>query len=127
MTDNVEVTPDDVLCANAMWQLSLNYGSRKEMEECVARHRLAATASNAAMVGELVEALERMQALLPLMRLITVRQAIEAGDRVINACGLNPWCINEGRATGSEPAISSWMLPNISDLIARAKASEVQP
>jgi hypothetical protein len=49
--------------------------------------------------ADLVEALKRV---LPLLRLLTVRQVIEAGDEAITAAGLNPWCINEGLAEGSE-------------------------
>jgi hypothetical protein len=37
-----------------------------------------------------------------LARLVTVNQVFAAGNDAINASGLNPWCINEGRATGEE-------------------------
>jgi len=47
----------------------------------------------------LIREAERAAVLLPLL---TVRQVIDAGDRAIDAAGLNPWCINEGRATGHE-------------------------
>ena len=56
---------------------------------------------------------ERLRRLLPLLSQITVRQAINAGDQVIDACGLNPWCMNEGLATGGEPALSSWQIESI--------------
>jgi hypothetical protein len=44
-----------------------------------------------------------------LVSLLTVRQVIQAGDSAIDAAGLNPWCINEGRADGSA-RISAWWL-----------------
>lgn len=54
------------------------------------------------------DALERASHLVPL---VTVRAAIEAGDEAIDAAGLNPWCINEGLADGSEHIGSpSWLL-----------------
>jgi hypothetical protein len=37
-----------------------------------------------------------------LARRVTIRQVIDAGDNAIKAAGLNPWCINEGLATGDE-------------------------
>ena len=37
-----------------------------------------------------------------LVCLVTVKQVLEAGDAAINAAGLNPWCINEGLADGTE-------------------------
>lgn len=51
-------------------------------------------------------ALKRAQ---PLIALVTVRQAINAGDDTIEAAGLNPYAINEGLATGDEP-ISTWWI-----------------
>lgn len=44
-----------------------------------------------------------------LIRLLTVRQVIEAGDEAISAAGLNPWAMNEGLATGDE-RIDAWWL-----------------
>lgn len=44
-----------------------------------------------------------------LVRLVTVRQVISAGDAAIEAAGLNPWCINEGLASGEE-RISVWSI-----------------
>jgi hypothetical protein len=44
-----------------------------------------------------------------LVRLLTVRQVIEAGDEAIEAAGLNPYAINEGRATGDE-RLNPWWL-----------------
>jgi hypothetical protein len=61
--------------------------------------------------AELIAALRRA---LPLIRLLTVRQVIEAGDEAIDAAGLNPWCINEGRATGDE-FISGWWIESAID------------
>jgi hypothetical protein len=45
---------------------------------------------------------------------------MERGIDAINAAGLNPYCINEGRATGSERISTDWL-----DLaISSAKAAE---
>jgi len=52
-----------------------------------------------AEVGRLREALARTATLASLL---TVRQVVNAGDTYIDAAGLNPWCINEGLATGEE-------------------------
>lgn len=65
----------------------------------------------------LAEALEKA---LPLLRLLTVRQVIEAGDEAIDAAGLNPWAINEGLATGDEP-IGVW---KFADALASAKGEQ---
>jgi hypothetical protein len=46
--------------------------------------------------------LEELRKMATLASLVTVRQVIEAGDKYINAAGLNPWCMNEGLATGNE-------------------------
>lgn len=54
----------------------------------------------------LIREAQKASVLLPLL---TVRQVIDAGDKAINAAGLNPWCINEGRATGHE-RIGAWSL-----------------
>lgn len=53
-----------------------------------------------ASVSTLCDAMESM---LPLIRMLTVRQVVQAGDDAINAVGLHPWCIAEGLATGDEP------------------------
>lgn len=52
-------------------------------------------------------AMHDLLAVLRCLRLLqecppTVRQIIEAGDRAIDAAGLNPWGMNEGLAEGSE-------------------------
>lgn len=52
-------------------------------------------------------ALERAERLV---RLLTVRQVIDAGDDAIEAAGLNPWCIAEGRADGDERIGHQWWL-----------------
>ena len=59
-----------------------------------------------AEVAELRAKLDRAR---PLVALLTVRQVIQGGDDAIVASGLNPWCINEGLATGDE-SISAWWL-----------------
>ena len=56
---------------------------------------------------EVETALRRAEVLVPLL---TVRQVIEAGGGAIAAAGLNPWCINEGRATGDERIGQQWWL-----------------
>lgn len=56
--------------------------------------------------GELVAALERCQ---KLVSLVTIRQCVDDGNPAIQAAGLNPWCINEGLATGEEN-ISTWWI-----------------
>lgn len=60
--------------------------------------------------------LRAIERLVTLAKLVTVRQAIEAGDEAIEAAGLNPWCINEGLATGDERVHLWWA----GDLQARA-------
>jgi predicted translin family RNA/ssDNA-binding protein len=45
---------------------------------------------------------EEVKRLRKLASLLTVRQVIQAGDEYIEAAGLNPWCMNEGLATGDE-------------------------
>jgi hypothetical protein len=62
-----------------------------------------------ALVAErdaLRKALERAQVLVGL---VTVRQAIHAGDEAIEAAGLNPYAMNEGQATGDEHASTWWL------------------
>ena len=59
------------------------------------------------------EALERIEPMIPLLQMITVRQVIEAGPSAISAAGLDPWCVNEGRATGDEPAIAAWKFDDL--------------
>jgi hypothetical protein len=44
-------------------------------------------------------ALERARILVGIL---TVGQVIRAGDRAISAAGLNPWCLNEGRAAAED-------------------------
>ena len=50
-------------------------------------------------IAALVEALRRTE---KLCQLLTVRQVVEGGNGYIEAAGLNPYCINEGLATGNE-------------------------
>jgi hypothetical protein len=52
---------------------------------------------------------EESQRAAVLIRLLTVRQIVNAGNRAINAAGLNPYAMNEGLATGDE-AIDCWSL-----------------
>lgn len=67
----------------------------------------------------LVEALERAQALVGLL---SVRQVIEAGDKAIDAAGLNPWAMNEGLATGDERIDAGW----IDAALSLAKGTQTQ-
>lgn len=69
----------------------------------------------------------RLLAVLRCLRLLqecppTVRQIIEAGDRAIDAAGLNPWAMNEGLATGDERHVP-WMLEDCIQDIATAISS----
>lgn len=56
----------------------------------------------------------------------TVRQIIEAGDRAIDAAGINPWAMNEGLATGEEHH-TPWQLENCIQRIAAAISSANAP
>ena len=67
-------------------------------------------------LADLLDTLERAQTLASL---VTVRQAIEAGDDAINAAGLNPYCMNEGRASGDE-SIYFWRLDSVIEEIKQA-------
>lgn len=58
------------------------------------------------LIAELIAAAKRADVLV---RLLTVRQVIEAGDEAIDAAGLNPYCMNEGLAEGHE-RIGFWHL-----------------
>ena len=76
------------------------------------------------------DACETIERILPMLELVTIRQAIEAGYEVVDACGINPWCIREGRAEGDEPALSWWRVDAIrtalKDLKAYAQAIEAR-
>ncbi len=83
---------------------------------------LAGIADPAAFVEafeEMRRALQRVAKIVPAT--VTVRQIIEAGDDVIKAVGINPWCINEGQASGDEPVDVDF----ISDAL--ANAAKVKP
>lgn len=66
---------------------------------------------------ELIEAAERAQILL---RGLTIRNVFDRGIEAINAAGLNPWAINEGRADGTERVSTDWL----DNAIAAARAYE---
>ena len=55
---------------------------------------------------QLVAALSRCEALV---HLLTVRQVVSEGGKALEASGLNPWCLNEGLATGDE-RLSTWWI-----------------
>lgn len=61
-------------------------------------------------MGKIADKLEELK---PLLRMITIKQVIEKGDKAIDACGLNPWCLKEGLAEGHEPALSSWKIDSL--------------
>lgn len=64
---------------------------------------------------DIVESLKRIRKMAPLLRKLTVRDIIFSGDdAVIDASGLNPYCIKEGLADGDEPALS-WTLDALID------------
>jgi hypothetical protein len=65
----------------------------------------------------LIEAAERAKLLL---RGLTVSEVMGRGTDAINAVGLNPWCVNEGRASGQELISTDWL----DDAISSAKAAE---
>lgn len=67
--------------------------------------------------------IKEVERLAILARLVTVRQVIEAGDEAIDAAGLNPWCMNEGLATGDERVYPWWA----DDLPQRLRAAIEEP
>lgn len=83
-----------------------------------------ADAAIAAVLEGLRGPIQTVAAILPIIETITIRQAIEAGDEVIDACGLNPWCMNEGLADGSERALGHWKLEPIRDALAMLAAAK---
>lgn len=84
------------------------YEPRVATAHCQEWGRYIAAASPAKVLALLdrLEVLEKVreaaEALSPLISLLTVRQVIEAGYDAINAAGLNPYCMREGLADGSE-------------------------
>lgn len=58
------------------------------------------------MDRDTVKVLKRCRVLVDLL---TVRQVMDAGDAAIEAAGLNPWCLNEGLATGEEHIDAWWI------------------
>jgi hypothetical protein len=60
------------------------------------------------MITDLNEAITTLERARTLLSLLTIRQVIEAGDEAINAVGLNPYAMNEGRATGEEGINTYW-------------------
>jgi hypothetical protein len=76
-------------------------------------------------------AMHDLLAVLRCLRLLqecppTVRQIIEAGDRAIDAAGMNPWCMNEGLAEGNERH-TPWQLEDCIQTIAAAISSANTP
>lgn len=65
------------------------------------------TEANADLMAAAPVLLAALSRALPLLRLLAVRQVIEAGDDAITAAGLNPYAMNEGLAEGHE-RLSLW-------------------
>jgi hypothetical protein len=72
------------------------------------------------MPKETLAALERC---LPLLRLLTIGQVIAGGDKAIDASGLNPWCLNEGRAEAGD-RLNLWWLECAIEQAKAAQGSE---
>lgn len=62
---------------------------------------------------EIIALLHRCKSLV---RLVTIKQVIEAGDEEITAAGLNPWCINEGLSDGTDTIEPWWITDAIEKL-----------
>ena len=106
--NDIQTTP--VAAADVVPQLRMIAGhpgaiSREHANEVM----LEAAAEITRLREKVAELRAKLDRARPLVALLTVRQVIQGGDDVIAASGLNPWCINEGRATGDEP-ISAWWL-----------------
>ena len=82
--------------------------------------RSAEGQANAHLIAAAPEMYGALERAATLVKLLTVRQVIEAGDKATEAAGLNPWCINEGLATGGESIGSDW----IDFALAKARGEE---
>lgn len=74
------------------------------------------------------DVLQSVQRLVTLAELVTVRQAVDAGHEACDAAGLNPWCMNEGTATGNERVYLWWtdeLLEAIRELIQTAEVVRI--
>lgn len=80
----------------------------KEDHEIIAQCSSPERAKLVAAAPDLLEALERAKIIFTCLR-PHVRQVMEEGSNAIEAAGLNPWCINEGLATGDEP-MTFWFI-----------------
>jgi hypothetical protein len=69
-------------------------------------HRTGMTPSE--LAGLVVELREQLKSLVRIMPDMTIRDILDRGDEVIEASGLNPWCVNEGLATGDELHDVTW-------------------
>lgn len=63
---------------------------------------------------KLVSAAERIERLAPLVRLLTIGQVVDAGSAAIDAAGLDPYVLNEGRAERDD-RIHAWWLDSLAD------------
>jgi len=62
--------------------------------------------------AELLAVAKRAAVLLPLAQ-ITIGDVLREGDAAIAAAGINPWCVNEGRASGHEVLYFDFLAPAI--------------
>ena len=58
---------------------------------------------------EVIAVLKRAKILI---EIISVKQVLESDNDIIFASGINPWCVNEGTATGYEK-ISTYFIDNM--------------
>lgn len=59
--------------------------------------------ANARLIAASPDLLKALKVAAKLLQTVTIKQVFELGTEAINAVGLNPCCMNEGRATGDEP------------------------
>lgn len=75
---------------------------------CRERDRLCPELLTALCASPNAALLEACQRLYDICYFLTVRQAVHLGDDAITALGLNPYCINEGLADGTERINLEW-------------------
>jgi hypothetical protein len=60
------------------------------------------------LLSQIEEMREREKRTNVLLRLLTVGQILRGGDEAILAAGLDPWCVNEGRAEMDDRWTPPW-------------------
>lgn len=80
---------------------------------------------------------EDLQSILDVLRrakvlvgLVGIGAILDAGDAAIDASGLNPWCVNEGRATREDKTSTWWIdgaIEKAEAMVAASKEGEVEP